>query len=162
MVSMLFRDLGLGLYYIYSTLSNTLKISRSGTFRQLHVVSKAVPIYCTCNHETDHDQPALNQRCHVHLLDLYISKLPEKTRAEQVLFYVRPLQHKPQDETSPWFYNVPETTCLRAGIEGKKTNHSLQATGASKLFYANVPEKMIQERTGHRSVVAQHVLSLPA
>ena len=44
--------------------------------------------------------------------------------------------------------------CAHAGIEGNKTNHSLQATGASELFHANVPEKMIQERTGHHSVVA--------
>ena len=44
--------------------------------------------------------------------------------------------------------------CAHAGIEGNKTNHSLRATGASELFHANVPEKMIQERTGHRSVVA--------
>ena len=47
-----------------------------------------------------------------------------------------------------------KTMCTRAGIEGNKTNHSLRATGASELFHANVPEKMIQERTGHRSLVA--------
>ena len=47
-----------------------------------------------------------------------------------------------------------KTMCLRTGIEGKKTNHSLWATGASELFHANVPEKIIQERTGHHSMVA--------
>ena len=40
--------------------------------------------------------------------------------------------------------------CSEVGIEGK-TNHSLRATGASRLFEANVPEKLIKERTGHRS-----------
>ena len=35
--------------------------NRSGTFRQLHVDSKVVPIYCTCNHETS----ALDERCHI-------------------------------------------------------------------------------------------------
>ena len=39
------------------------------------------------------------------------------------------------------------------GISGK-SNHSLRATGASILFQANVPEKIIQERTGHRPVKA--------
>lgn len=39
------------------------------------------------------------------------------------------------------------------GVTGK-TNHSLRATGASALFEANVPEKIIQERTGHRSLKA--------
>ena len=136
------------------------RIHRSGTFPQLHVDSKVVPIYCTCNRETS----VLDERYHVHLLDLYISKLPEKTRTEQGLFYLRPLQPKPLDETSPWFCDVAvgkntlqsklKTMCAHAGIEGNKTNHSLWATGASELFHANVPEKMIQKRTGHRSVVA--------
>ena len=35
-----------------------------------------------------------------------------------------------------------------------KTNHSLRATGASRLFEANVSEKMIQERTSDRSINA--------
>ena len=35
-----------------------------------------------------------------------------------------------------------------------KTNHSLWATGATRLFEANVPEKLIQERTGHCSIDA--------
>ena len=35
-----------------------------------------------------------------------------------------------------------------------KTNHSLRATGAMRLFEANVPEKLIQERTGHQSIDA--------
>ena len=32
------------------------------------------------------------------------------------------------------------------------TNHSLRATSASRLFASNVPEKLIQEKTGHRSL----------
>ena len=44
--------------------------------------------------------------------------------------------------------------CQRGGIEGHKTNHSLRATGATELFQAEVPEKIIQERTGHRSFAA--------
>ena len=39
------------------------------------------------------------------------------------------------------------------GVSGK-TNHSLRATGALELFQAGVPEKMVQEHTGHRSVKA--------
>ena len=44
--------------------------------------------------------------------------------------------------------------CADAGISGKKTNHNLRATGASQRFQAYVPEKVIQERTGHRSLEA--------
>ena len=43
--------------------------------------------------------------------------------------------------------------CTEASI-GKKTNHSLRATGASAMFRANVPEKIIQKTTGHRSIEA--------
>ena len=43
--------------------------------------------------------------------------------------------------------------CGEAGI-GKKTNHSLRASGASAMFRANVPEKIIQRTTGHRSIEA--------
>ena len=41
--------------------------------------------------------------------------------------------------------------CEKAGISGK-TNHSLQATGATRLFESKVPEMIIQQRTGHASV----------
>ena len=34
----------------------------------------------------------------------------------------------------------------------KKTNHSLRATGATVLINAGVPEKVIQNTTGHRSL----------
>jgi len=43
--------------------------------------------------------------------------------------------------------------CINAGLQ-KYTNHSLRAYGTSTLFQANVPEKLIQQRTGHRSVEA--------
>ena len=33
-----------------------------------------------------------------------------------------------------------------------KTNHSLRATGISQLFQAGVPERLIQQRSGNRSL----------
>ena len=44
-------------------------------------------------------------------------------------------------------------TFSEIGITGK-TNHSLKAAWASALFEANVPEKIIQDRTTHKSVKA--------
>ncbi len=44
-----------------------------------------------------------------------------------------------------------KTMCAEGGVGGIKTNHSLRATGATEMFQANVPEKIIQQRTGHRS-----------
>ena len=41
-----------------------------------------------------------------------------------------------------------------AGIAGNFANHSLCAYGASTLFQAACSEKLIQQRTGHRSLEA--------
>ena len=41
-----------------------------------------------------------------------------------------------------------------ADIDGCFTNHSLRASGASTLFQSEVPEKIIQQITGHRSLNA--------
>ena len=42
--------------------------------------------------------------------------------------------------------------CKATGITGNKTNHRLRATGATELFRRGAREKLIQERTGHRSI----------
>ncbi len=42
--------------------------------------------------------------------------------------------------------------CKTAGIEGFKTNHSLRATAATRLYELGVDEQMVMERTGHRSL----------
>ena len=44
--------------------------------------------------------------------------------------------------------------CKIANIEGKISNHSLRATSATTMFQMGLPEKIIQERTGHRSLEA--------
>ena len=128
--------------------------NHSGRLCERNVENKCVPIIST------YDQ--VGERCHVFLLDLYISKMPQKAK-EMDYFYLRPLDSKPQDSSAPWYYVSPvgehklgrmvKETFSEIGITGK-TNHSLRATGASALFEANVPEKIIQERTGHRSVKA--------
>ena len=46
---------------------------------------------------------------------------------------------------------VPDMFKL-ANLPGNHTNHSFRATGATALYTAGVPEKIRQDRTGHRSV----------
>ena len=41
--------------------------------------------------------------------------------------------------------------CKAAGICGFKTNHSLRATAATRLYQAGVDEQIIMETTGHKS-----------
>ena len=53
------------------------------------------------------------------------------------------------------------TMCVEAGIEEKKSNHSLRATGATAMFAAQVPEKMIKDVTGHKSSKALALYERP-
>ena len=96
------------------------------------------------------------------LLDKYISKLPPGA-IEKDIFYCRALNSVPNgDSNALWYSSVPigknvlskmvAEMCEEAKISGKKTNHSLRVSGASSLFDAGVPEHIIQQRTGHRSL----------
>lgn len=88
--------------------------------------------------------------------------MPEKAK-ELDYFYLRPLDYTPTEPSAPWFYASPvgehklcgmvKDIFTEIGVSGK-SNHSWRATGASVLFKANVPEKIIQERTGNRSLKA--------
>ena len=42
--------------------------------------------------------------------------------------------------------------CKAAGVPGFKTNHSLRATAATRLYHAGIDEQIIMETTGHRSL----------
>ena len=131
-------------YVYYENVSK----NRNGSFRQIHVKGKVVPVY-SC--------PDAGDRCPVHLLDQYISKLPEEAKLKD-LFYIRPLEKVTSDPTKPWYSAVPlgkntlqqkvPKICPSAGIQGHKTNHSLRATGATEMYHCGAPEKLIQERTG--------------
>ena len=138
-------------HYIYT--ENASK-NRQGGLAQLRMENKTVPIY---------SRDDAGERCHVHILDKYIQKLPEEV-IKQDYFYARPLLKVPSDPNEPWYASVPvgknvlgsmlKDMCREAHISGHKTNHSLRATGASELFEAGVPKKIIKERTGHRSLEA--------
>ena len=45
-----------------------------------------------------------------------------------------------------------KTMCEEADVAGNKSNHSLRVYAATELFTAGIPEKVIQDRTGHRSL----------
>ena len=51
--------------------------------------------------------------------------------------------------------------CKATGIQGNKTNHSLRCSGVTALHKNNVSEKLIQERSGHRSLTALHAYKRP-
>ena len=77
---------------------------------------------------------------------------------------MQPKQKAPSDSSQPWFKIIPVgVNPLRgmmtrisqlAGLPVKYTNHSLRATSASRMFASGVPEKIVAEMTGHKSVKA--------
>ena len=88
-------------------------------------------------------------------------KIPDEARSADN-FYLTPVTVLPSDPAKPWFTKVLvgknnlnkmlKEMCLKAGLPHIYTNHSLRAYGASTLFQGEVPEKIIQQRTGHKSV----------
>ena len=124
-------------HYLYT---ENISKNRNGSFKQLHVKSKIVPVFAC---------PAAGERCPFHILDTYISKLPPQA-FEKDLFYIRPLETVPTNPTSPWYSAIPvgkntlnekvKKWCTLAGIEGTKTNHSLRATGTTQMYDRGVPE----------------------
>jgi len=81
-------------HYLYT---ENISKNRNGSFKQLHVKSKIVPVFAC---------PAAGERCPFHILDTYISKLPPQA-FEKDLFYIRPLETVPTNRTSPWYSAIP-------------------------------------------------------
>ena len=130
--------------------------NRSGGLND-RFTNKVVPIY---------SNPSSGNRDHVFLLDNYLSKIPQAARQLDI-FYLRPvsLDSELVTTTDIWYGKQPvgrntlqkmtKTIFEKAGILDRHvTNHSLRATGTTKLFTAGVPEKIIKERTGHKSLEA--------
>lgn len=121
-------------YIYYENVSK----NHNGSFKQLHVKSKVVPLFAC---------PEAGDRCTVRILDSYISKLPQDA-ITQDLFYVRPLEIVPTNPSSPWYSSVAvgkntlnqkaKIMCSLAEIAGMKTNHSLRATGATHSCIINI------------------------
>ena len=132
-------------YYDYTEFISKNNLHR---FRDIHSKNKVVRIYAV----TD------SGKCLVHLLDYYFNKLPYDPKA----FYLRPLVNFSPELGKPWYSNVPigintcrnmmKTISEKGGLSTTYTNHSLRATATTRLFLSHVPEKVIQEETGHKSL----------
>ena len=97
------------------------------------------------------------ERCFVRLNKKYISHCPINCKSQA--FYLQPLQ-TPRE--SCWYSDMPlghnklnkavASICKEAGIVGFKTNHSLRATTATRLYQAGIDEQIVMDHTGHKSV----------
>ena len=101
-----------------------------------------------------------SEECLVRLLDLYLQKLPEDPPG----LYLRPLDCLPANPKKPWYCKVrvgintlktflPELS-EKSGIGVRYTHHSLRATAVTRMYENGVPEKLISEKSGHRSLKA--------
>ncbi|XP_041379334.1 uncharacterized protein LOC121391954 [Gigantopelta aegis] len=122
--------------------------SNQGGIKHRKVLPKEVRAY---------DNPSNPSRCYVRLFTKY-KKYCQTVAQKCDAFYFTPLKNVKKDA---WFSSIPvghntlqatvKRLCEAAGITGRKTNHSLRATSATRLFQANIDEQLICEQTGHRS-----------
>ena len=106
---------------------------------------------------THHANESNPDRCFINLLKLYNSLCPPDRPKEA--FYLQPLS-KPRPNcgfsTKPIGRNTLDRTvarlCEKVSIPGYRTNHSLRATAATRLYQAGVDEQLVMERTGHQSL----------
>ena len=85
--------------------------------------------------------------------------MPECAFKEDVLF----LKAKQKAPSDAWYEKTPigkntlskmvKEMCCDARIDGK-TNHNMRATAATIFFQNEIPERVIQTATGHRSLDA--------
>ena len=128
--------------------------NRTGDLKQLNVENKVVPVYAS---------PADGERCLVYLLDFYLKKLPPIAFEKDILYW-QPKNQVPDDPAASWYNCQPvgkhklngmvAAMFEEAGGQERKTNHSLRVAGATALYTGDVPEREIQQRTGHRSLEA--------
>ena len=119
-------------------------------FKDINSKNKEVKVYALVD----------NPRCLVKLLDQYLERLP----ADAPYLYMRPLEQIPRDSKKPWYtrqrvgFNTLKGFVNKifsgTGVECDYTNHSLRATAITRMFTSKVPEKIIAEKSGHRSLEA--------
>ena len=92
--------------------------------------------------------------CIVNCYSLYLEKV--KSLAEEIdAFYFKPHPNEFSCQKIPIGIHtlskiLPEKLCVKAGLP-RKTSHNLRVTCTTRLFQESVDEKLIRERTGHRS-----------
>ena len=85
---------------------------------------------------------------------MYLSKLPANAK-EKDNFYCQPVLHSTKNDDICWYSSIPcgknylgkmvSEMFTEAGVEERKTNHSLRAAGVSRLFEAGMDEEVHSE-----------------
>ena len=83
---------------------------------------------------------------------------PARLQVPGTALFLHPA-NKPSN--TEWYSNRPvgvntistviKNICKETGAEGNFTGHSLRRTGITRMFRADVPDKLVKEVSGHRS-----------
>ena len=143
------RDDYYGQYFLRYTEDLGMKTNKGG-IKHRKIEAKTVDVYPIQN----------SYRCPVRIIGFYLSVLP--VNRTQNAFYLQPLKNY---TPTCWFQDTPvgvnklqkvvKIIAQKGGLPGFYTNHSLRATTATRLYHNNCDEQLIQEITGHRSVVVR-------
>ena len=106
-----------------------------------------------------------SERCVVRLLDTYLKLLPPNCSH----LYMRPRDNFSPDKPSYLMQRVGINQIKKfmtdimsiAGFSGY-TNHCLRATAVSRMYNAGIPESLISEKSGHRSLDGLRVYEHPS
>ena len=114
--------------------------------------------------------PSNVPRCLVHLLDLYLSKLPSYAFQKEIFTCVQNLvlpqiqkfhgmivHQLVKKSYEPWF-----ETCVKLLAYARRPTIHSELLGQLACFSSNVPERMIQSYTGHRSLEALRKYERPS
>ena len=104
----------------------------------------------------------------VRLFKLFSKKRPAAALNATSPMYLTPVpEERIKSDHCPWYYDVPmgknmlgtliSTACKNAGVQGRKTNHSIRKRTVSDLASAGVPPEKIVLITGHKNTASlQH------
>ena len=110
------------------------------------------------------------EQCPVQLFELYLSKRPTDYCDDDSPFYLainydaKPggFWYKRQKLGMNRLGNIMKIMASKAGLQGKKTNHSARKTCVITLTRANLPETQIIQLTGHRNVQSLNSYKQPS
>ena len=100
-------------------------------------------------------------RCPVETYKRFASHRPENMMKEDSPFYLA-INYRRSGEDTVWYTNGPlgkntisqflKEDCRKAGVPGRKTNHSARKTCVKRALDAGYPREYVAPLTGHKSV----------
>ncbi len=105
--------------------------------------------------------PAIPERCPVNLYKMFRSHRPQAKMSPESNFYIS-INFNRVEGSQVWYKNsnlgekmlnaMMQRMCSKAGVTGKKTNHSWRKTTTQRLINSGMPPAYIKQLTGHKNI----------